>query len=78
MASNDYGFELLSPTEPPLAAALESSLFSPENLVDDIQAALNATEMARRQFRELALEHLARGLREQEVRGVVALQHVEE
>jgi len=54
MASNDYGFELVSPTEPPLAAALEASLFSPDNLVEDIQAALNATEMARRQFRELA------------------------
>ena len=54
MASNDHGFELLSPTEPPLAAALEGALFSPEDLVDDIQAALNATEMARRQFRELA------------------------
>ena len=54
MASNDYGFELVSPTEPPLAAALAADLFSPEHLVEDIQAALNATEMARRQFRELA------------------------
>src|SRR6476646_8026194 len=54
MASNDYLFELVSPTEPPLAAALEASLFSPDNLIEDIQAALNATEMARRQFRELA------------------------
>ena len=54
LASNDYGFELVSATEPPLAAALEASLFSPENLVEDIQSALNATEMARRQFRELA------------------------
>ena len=27
---------------------------SPENLVDDINASLNATEMARRQFREIA------------------------
>ena len=54
MASNDYGFELLSPTEAPLAAALEAGLFSPERLVDDVQAALNATEMAKRQFRELA------------------------
>jgi ATP-dependent Lhr-like helicase len=54
MASNDYGFELLSPTEPPLAQALEADLFSPDKLVDDIHAALNATEMAKRQFRELA------------------------
>jgi ATP-dependent helicase Lhr and Lhr-like helicase len=54
MASNDYGFELLSPTEAPLAAALEADLFSPERIVEDVQAALNATEMAKRQFRELA------------------------
>jgi ATP-dependent Lhr-like helicase len=54
MSSNDYGFELLSPTEPPLDAALENALFSPEGLLEDIMAALNATEMARRQFRELA------------------------
>ncbi|HEX6048206.1 MAG TPA: ligase-associated DNA damage response DEXH box helicase [Gemmatimonadaceae bacterium] len=54
LASNDYGFELLSAAEPPLEAALDADLFSPENLVDDINAALNATEMAKRQFRELA------------------------
>ena len=54
MASNDYGFELLSPTEPPLDEALQRALFSPEHLLDDIMSALNATEMARRQFRELA------------------------
>ena len=54
LASNDYGFELLSAAEPPLEAALGASLFSPDNLVDDINAALNATEMAKRQFRELA------------------------
>ena len=54
MASNDYGFELLSAAEPPLEAALGAALFDPDHLVDDIQAALNATEMARRQFRELA------------------------
>ena len=54
MASNDYGVELTSPVEAPLQAALDAGLFSPDRLVDDIQAALNATEMARRQFRELA------------------------
>ena len=55
MASNDYGFELA------VARRSRRSLrrwrrrcFSPDSLVEDIQAALNATEMARRQFRELA------------------------
>ena len=54
MSSNDYGFELLSPTEPPLQEGLDAALFSPESLLEDITSALNATEMARRQFRELA------------------------
>lgn len=54
MASNDYGFELLSSVEPPIEAALANGLFDPHNLLADIDAALNATEMAKRQFRELA------------------------
>jgi len=54
LASNDYGIEMVAPTEPPLGAALEEGLLSPHNLFDDINAALNATEMAKRQFRELA------------------------
>ena len=54
MSSNDWGFELLSPDEPPVEAALAGDLLSPENLADDIPASLNAAEMARRQFREIA------------------------
>jgi ATP-dependent Lhr-like helicase len=54
MASNDYGFELLSATEPPIVRALDEGLFNPHGLLEDINAALNATEMAKRQFRELA------------------------
>ena len=54
MASNDYGFELLSPDEPPLEDALAADLFSPDAMAVDIPASLNATEMARRQFREIA------------------------
>jgi ATP-dependent Lhr-like helicase len=54
MASNDYGFELLSASEPPIDRALDEGLFDPHGLLDDINAALNATEMAKRQFRELA------------------------
>lgn len=54
MSSNDYGFELLSPDEAPIEEALVAGLLDPSNLVDDIPASLNATEMARRQFREIA------------------------
>ena len=54
MASNDYGFELLSAVDPPLEAALAGGLLDAAHLLDDIASALNATEMARRQFRELA------------------------
>lgn len=54
MSSNDYGFELLSAEEPPVELALASGLLSPEHLAEDIPASLNATEMAKRQFREIA------------------------
>jgi ATP-dependent Lhr-like helicase len=54
MASNDYGLELLSADEPPLEDALGAGLLSSENLVEDVLGSLNAAEMARRQFREIA------------------------
>jgi ATP-dependent Lhr-like helicase len=54
MSSNDYGFELLSPDEAPLDEALAAGLLDASNLIADIPASLNATEMARRQFREIA------------------------
>jgi len=54
MSANDWGFELLSSSTPPLEEALAGDLLSPDNLGDDINASLNATEMARRQFREIA------------------------
>lgn len=53
-ASSDYGFELLSADEPPLEEAIGAGLLDARNLLDDIPASLNATEMAKRQFRELA------------------------
>lgn len=53
IASNDYGFELLAPEAPPLETALPT-LFSAENLLDDIAHSLNAAELSRRQFREVA------------------------
>ena len=54
LAANDYGFELLSPERVPLDGALEAGLCSPANLLHDIPASLNAAELARRQFREIA------------------------
>jgi ATP-dependent Lhr-like helicase len=54
MAANDYGIELLSPEPAPLDEALAAGLLSPRDLFDDVPASLNATEMARRQFREIA------------------------
>ncbi len=54
LAANDYGFELLSPEPAPLDEAIDNDLFSTHNLIEDITGSLNATELARRQFREIA------------------------
>lgn len=54
IAMNDYGFELLSEQAIPLDEAHIKTLFSPENLSEDIVASINATEMARRKFRDIA------------------------
>jgi len=54
IACDDYGFELLSLDPAPLDVAMKHQLFSANNLAHDIPASLNAVEMARRQFREIA------------------------
>jgi ATP-dependent Lhr-like helicase len=54
IAVNDYGIELLSETEIPIDRALNDGLFSVQNLSDDIQASINATELAKRRFRDIA------------------------
>jgi len=51
---NDYGFELLTAEPAPLEEALESGLLATEHLLHDIMQSLNAAELARRQFREIA------------------------
>ncbi|PBQ33324.1 DNA ligase-associated DEXH box helicase [Sphingobacteriaceae bacterium] len=51
---NDYGFELLSDKEVNLEAVLDNELFSPEHLHDDAFKSMNATEMAKRKFRDIA------------------------
>lgn len=54
IAMNDYGFELLSDQPIPIEEALDNDLFSPQDLLSDLQRSLNATEMARRKFRDIA------------------------
>jgi ATP-dependent Lhr-like helicase len=54
MAMNDYGFVLVSPTPAPLDEALRGGLLSTANVTEDILSSLNATEMSKRQFREIA------------------------
>ena len=51
---NDYGIELLSPTQPPLEKAIEAGLFTPDNLLNQIEKSMNAGELDRRQFRDIA------------------------
>ncbi|MEJ1223123.1 ligase-associated DNA damage response DEXH box helicase [Sediminicola sp. 1XM1-17] len=55
IAFNDYGFELLSDQKIDMQQVLDNNLFSPEFLLDDLQKSLNATEMARRKFRDIAV-----------------------
>ncbi|MEQ1586378.1 MAG: ligase-associated DNA damage response DEXH box helicase [Cyclobacteriaceae bacterium] len=54
IAMNDYGFELLSDQEIPIYEAIETNVLGNENLMKDIQASINSTEMARRKFRDIA------------------------
>ncbi|MCU0636195.1 MAG: DNA ligase-associated DEXH box helicase, partial [Gemmatimonadaceae bacterium] len=53
-ACNDYGFELLAAERAPLEEAMANGLLSTQHLLHDIVQSLNAAEMAKRQFREIA------------------------
>ena len=55
IAMNDYGFELLSDQPIPVDDSNVYELFSPENILEDIQRSVNATEMAKRKFRDIAV-----------------------
>ncbi|MEM9846359.1 MAG: ligase-associated DNA damage response DEXH box helicase [Bacteroidota bacterium] len=54
IAINDYGFELLSDIDIPIQKAIDNELFSTQNLYSDIQSGINATEMSKRRFRDIA------------------------
>jgi ATP-dependent Lhr-like helicase len=55
LAFNDYGFELLSENEIDIQQVLDNNLFTTSYLIEDLQKSLNATEMARRKFRDIAV-----------------------
>jgi len=55
LAYNDYGFELLSDQEIDMQNVIDNNLFSTEYVHSDLQRSLNATEMARRKFRDIAV-----------------------
>ncbi|WP_235898259.1 ligase-associated DNA damage response DEXH box helicase [Winogradskyella ouciana] len=55
IAMNDYGFELLSDQSIPVNEDNISKLLSKENLMDDVIASINASEMASRKFRDIAV-----------------------
>ena len=54
-AMNDYGFELLSDQPIPVDDLNAYELFSPDDLFADIQKSVNAVEMAKRKFRDIAV-----------------------
>ncbi|QHE86753.1 ligase-associated DNA damage response DEXH box helicase [Hydrogenophaga sp. BPS33] len=53
-AVNDYGFALTHQQPARVDAALLADLLSSHELMDDLREGMNLTEMARRQFREIA------------------------
>ncbi len=55
LAFNDYGFEILSDQEFDMQEVLDNNLLTPDMLSQDLQSSMNATEMARRKFRDIAV-----------------------
>ncbi len=54
ITANDYGVELLSTQPIELDEAAWRQIFTPEGLLEDLLHCVNETQMARRQFREIA------------------------
>ncbi len=54
IAMNDYGFELLSAEPFDWQRLIDQGLFSSENVLQDVLASLNASQLAQRRFREIA------------------------
>jgi ATP-dependent helicase Lhr and Lhr-like helicase len=54
LSANDYGFELLSPTEIMVDETRLQKALSSEHLAEDLLAGVNMGEISRRQFRDIA------------------------
>ena len=54
LSANDYGIEVLSPTELVLRESDWRELLRTDDLTSDLLACLNVTQLARRQFRDIA------------------------
>lgn len=55
IAMNDYGFELLCDQEIPINKDNVEQILSKDNLMDDVIGSINASEMASRKFRDIAV-----------------------
>jgi len=54
LSVNDYGFELVSAEAFDLSPVTGKQVFSTDNLLHDVLASLNSSELAQRRFREIA------------------------
>lgn len=54
IATNEYGFELLTDVEYDIPKLISDGLFAPGNLFEDIHHGINIAEMAKRKFRDIA------------------------
>jgi ATP-dependent Lhr-like helicase len=54
LSFTDYGFELVSRERFELLPLLKAGVFSTDSLLEDMLASLNAAELSKRQFREIA------------------------
>jgi ATP-dependent Lhr-like helicase len=54
LSFTDYGFELMSRSRYELGPLMRAGLFSTDHLLEDMLSSLNAAELSKRQFREIA------------------------
>jgi ATP-dependent Lhr-like helicase len=55
LAYNDYGFEILSDQEFDMQNVLDNNLITADMILEDLEASVNATELAKRKFRDIAV-----------------------